>query len=124
MSIDYIVNNVAITDAETGRQCTPFETICVLPGTNESAVLQFNLSTPPFSMDVLNKIADIIEFRRQNRMKTIIHCGAGVERSPLVVAWWLYRIHGFDLDTAYKIIRVSRPMILDRREWISTGISY
>ncbi len=47
----------------------------------------------------------------------LVHCGAGIERSPLAVAWYLAR-HGMSLDDAYKLLRSKRPEVQDRRGWL------
>jgi protein-tyrosine phosphatase len=49
--------------------------------------------------------------------KVLVHCGAGVERSPLTVAWYLREKSGMDWDQAYALLREKRPVVQDRREW-------
>ena len=48
----------------------------------------------------------------------LIHCMAGQERSPLVVAFYLSNNFGTTLNEAYKIIKKIRPQIYDRSDWI------
>ncbi|PWT74190.1 MAG: hypothetical protein C5B60_07085 [Chloroflexi bacterium] len=48
----------------------------------------------------------------------LIHCGAGVERSPLVVALWMCRRFAMDLDESYAWIKQHRPQVEDRRQWL------
>jgi hypothetical protein len=45
----------------------------------------------------------------------LVHCLAGRERSPLVVATWLCERHGFTLDEAYEFI-ISKRQIVERLE--------
>lgn len=42
----------------------------------------------------------------------LVHCRSGVERSPAVAAMYLARIHGFDLEQSYAILRKARPEIV------------
>lgn len=49
----------------------------------------------------------------------LVHCSAGMERSPLTIAWWLIKegvIPNF--DEAYKGLMAIRPCVQDRRHWI------
>lgn len=48
----------------------------------------------------------------------LVHCGAGVERSPLVVAMWMLVRFNLTLDEAYKWIKQERPIAEDRRAWL------
>jgi hypothetical protein len=48
----------------------------------------------------------------------LVHCGAGVERSPLTVVWWMRRRFGLGFDTSYVWLQKRRPCIADRRMWI------
>jgi protein-tyrosine phosphatase len=42
----------------------------------------------------------------------LVHCRSGVERSPAVAAMYLNRVHGFDLERSYAILRRTRPEIV------------
>lgn len=69
--------------------------------------------------DDLNFLADIIATAVLSYKKNVfVHCTAGLERSPLVVAWYLHQYEGLSLDEAYSYVRNSRPEALDRRAWI------
>ena len=46
-----------------------------------------------------------------------VHCSMGMERSVLVVAYYLHKCHGMTLDEAYATIIDRRPIAVDRREW-------
>jgi protein-tyrosine phosphatase len=48
----------------------------------------------------------------------LVHCGAGVERSPLTVAWWMTKRLHLTFDEAYAWLKRQRPQIEDRRSWI------
>lgn len=53
----------------------------------------------------------------------LVHCMAGQERSPLVVAYFLSRNYGITLDQAYKKVKKKRPQIFDRSDWIFENLS-
>lgn|GEM_PF-1503079 len=48
----------------------------------------------------------------------LVHCGAGIERSPLVVACYLADYHEMSMDDAYKKVIANRPQAQDRRIWL------
>jgi len=51
--------------------------------------------------------------------QVLVHCLAGRERSPLVVATWLCERHGVTLDEAYGLIISKRPVVERRAFWLS-----
>jgi protein-tyrosine phosphatase len=67
----------------------------------------------------LDKCADKISELVKDRFNVLVHCGAGIERSPLAVAWYLVKTGQSDnLDAAYKFLSSKRPQIQDRQQWI------
>lgn len=48
----------------------------------------------------------------------LVHCAAGMERSPLVVAHFLVDYFRVSLDEAYAWIKAHRPIVQDRRAWV------
>jgi hypothetical protein len=48
----------------------------------------------------------------------LVHCLAGRERSPLVVATWLCERNGMTLGEAYKLIMSKRPIVEKRDFWL------
>jgi protein-tyrosine phosphatase len=48
----------------------------------------------------------------------LVHCGGGVERSPLSVAWWLHSRRGMALPDAYQLVALKHPPTQDRTFWI------
>lgn len=47
------------------------------------------------------------------------NCAQGVERSPLAVAWYLFRKRGMNFDEAYDLVKQKRPVAQDRRAWLN-----
>lgn len=79
----------------------------------------------------LEAVSAILSYFRNKGWALLIHCGAGIERSPLAVAWYLanhiasswYEENGlpsiFTLNQAYKFIMLKRPQVQDRQQWIA-----
>ncbi|KAL9904697.1 dual specificity protein phosphatase 19 [Glossina fuscipes] len=60
---------------------------------------------------VFSKSFDFIEECRLNGGKILIHCNAGISRSPSVVIAYLMHYRGMDFQTAYKYVKTKRPCI-------------
>jgi hypothetical protein len=69
-------------------------------------------------LEALRDVANLIDRYWSHRAGVLVHCGAGVERSPLVVAMWMVRRLGLTLDDAYAWLKAHRPVIEDRRHWL------
>ncbi len=123
--VDWVTEEVGITDLEDGKAIAEAQlqenrvVICVVPPANDSAAFQYDLREPPFTEGTLNDIADVIQVLVKNHKLVIVHCYAGIDRSPLVVAWWLARYHTETLDAAYEKIREVRPQVRDRGDWVA-----
>jgi hypothetical protein len=103
----------------------PFRSICVLEGPHSIACIHHRiLSQTALGVDrdqLLSAAARIAEWWDQRRIcdeRLLIHCGAGIERSPLVVATWLAEFCGLTLDEAYRWLKARRPIVEDRRVWL------
>jgi protein-tyrosine phosphatase len=66
----------------------------------------------------LEQIAQEIDLRLGQGKQVLVHCWAGVERSPLSVTWWLRTRHGMTLDQAYDHLSTKRS-VADRRSWLT-----
>lgn len=63
-------------------------------------------------------VGKVLELLREDRW-VVVHCYAGIERSPLVVATVLVMSkQARDLDHAYELIRKVRPQADDCRGWV------
>jgi protein-tyrosine phosphatase len=70
--------------------------------------------------EALDKAADLIHAELAHG-DFLVHCGIGVERSPLTVAWYLVKHHKEaypDLNAAYAQIQSRRPIVQDRQKWL------
>lgn len=67
----------------------------------------------------LNLAAVVIEAVVKSGYELLVHCGAGAERSPLTLAWYLVK-RGFfpDLTAAYIFLQSRRPQVEDRQAWL------
>jgi protein-tyrosine phosphatase len=67
----------------------------------------------------LDLTAVVVEAVRKSGRNILVHCGAGVERSPLTVVWYLVRHGHFStLDAAYEFLKGKRPRVEDRQIWL------
>jgi protein-tyrosine phosphatase len=63
-----------------------------------------------------NKVMEATEWierthKENPNAKILVHCGAGQERSPLVVQYYLVRYHNLSADQAFAIIKTLRPEV-------------
>lgn len=73
------------------------------------------------SGELLDSICCLIHEERKQLKQILVHCTGGIERSPLVVAWYLckYDVHDAidTLDDAYEYIQCKRR-VFDRSSWV------
>jgi protein-tyrosine phosphatase len=55
---------------------------------------------------------------RMSMSPVLVHCSQGVERSPLAVVSYMMKYWGWDIDEAYVLLKIRRPVIKDRRSWL------
>lgn len=63
----------------------------------------------------LDEIATIIETALCADRKVLVFCGAGMERSPLAVTWYLHRYKNMPLDKAWELVKSKRWCAKDCR---------
>lgn len=68
----------------------------------------------------LNAISDLIIKYLGESKKILVHCAAGIERSPLTVAYHLSRTKGISISDAYKLVFEKRPQAQDRSSWLNS----
>lgn len=52
----------------------------------------------------------------------LLHCDAGVERSPLVITWYLTQTDNKTFDEAFEYVKKLRPIVQDRRVWLTREV--
>ena len=61
----------------------------------------------------------MINFCHGNKIPLLVHCHGGVERSPLLIAYYLVNHWGMPgYEAAYQYIKSIRPVVSDRRMWL------
>lgn len=70
----------------------------------------------PHQIDV---VVDMIHDYRRCYQDVLIHCMAGIERSPLVIACYLHDWEGYTWDEAYDFIKEKRPEVANRLPWLN-----
>jgi hypothetical protein len=68
------------------------------------------------------RLDNAVKWIQENKSRQmLVHCGAGIERSPLTVAWYMCRRRVVaDLDQAYTCLIKRRPAVQDRRMWLES----
>ncbi len=63
----------------------------------------------------------IIELKRltSNGNKVLVHCHAGMDRAPFVVAYYLHVWAGYSFQDAYDLVKGKRPQTIEHWEWFS-----
>jgi hypothetical protein len=64
----------------------------------------------------LDDVAAWIENRR--RRHVLVHCAAGIERSPLAVTWWITKTTPCTFVEAFWWVHAHRPVAENRFHWI------
>ncbi len=67
----------------------------------------------------LDLVAHVIQNHVNAGEELLVHCYAGMERSPLAVMWYLHSKMGLDLDSAYDYVKKRRPQTMNRLEWLN-----
>jgi len=67
----------------------------------------------------LDAVAHVIQNHIDAKEKLLVHCGAGMERSPLALTWYLHTRMGLTLEEAFEFVKERRPQAQNRLEWIS-----
>lgn len=69
--------------------------------------------------DSLDAAAEHIQAELEAGKMLLVHCGAGMERSPLTIAWWMCRTgQVVNFPKAYEVLRSIRPIVQNREGWI------
>lgn len=130
MSVSRILPDLYVGD---GADCAswPHMRICVHEGGCDRGCLQMpilhavaptdrRVREPEMraSRESLERIAAMYESSRMAG-PVLIHCGAGIERSPLAAAYILVTRYGMTWDAAYALIVHARPMVQNRMNWLA-----
>lgn len=78
----------------------------------------------------MNTIAAILDRNYTEKVKTLVHCAAAEERSPLAIIWWLYTFYPvmtfneYSLLDCLNFVKVQHPQTLNRLSWLSKLVPY
>ena len=117
--VDEIIENLfvgGLADAHSGFDGL---IICVLEKMPADAPP--NATCIPFlanGVSSLDITAGVIDHALAEGHRVLVHCGAGSERAPLTVAWFLHRRRAMSLDAAYDLLKRKRPIVQDRSAWL------
>lgn len=79
---------------------------------------------PKVSIVALDDACEIINGALLEGTPILVHCWAGIERSPLTLAYWLVKNRRQpNLDEAYKFLKSKRPQVEDRRSWLPFSLA-
>ena len=93
----------------------------LLPGTIWRPILDVDSaddSQNRASLEKLELASEAIEEGLKNGRRVLVHCGMGVDRSPLALAWFLHSKRGMEIDEAYQLIKSKRPIVVSHVDWI------
>lgn len=70
-------------------------------------------------VEALDRVAETVVMARQEGRVVYLHCGQGMERSPLAAAWVLWKTgEASSFDAAYREVRTLHPITQNREVWI------
>jgi protein-tyrosine phosphatase len=121
--MDEIVERLFVGDMADAQNAPPdFFVLCVLearpPGEPQNATWIPFLENGKANHAQLDIIATVIDRQLQSGKRVMVHCGAGIERSPLCAVWYLHTKKAMSIDEAYKLVMSKRPIVQDRRIWL------
>ena len=64
-------------------------------------------------------VAEIIFHHEGSGEPVLVHCMAGIERSPLAVVFYLHYFKDMTWDDAYKFVQKKRPEVANRLQWLN-----
>ena len=67
----------------------------------------------------LDAVAHVIQNHVDAGTKLLLHCGAGIERSPLALTWYMHTRAGLSLEEAFEFVKSKRPQAQNRLEWLN-----
>ena len=70
----------------------------------------------PQQLDLVASLMDIILASDED---VLVHCGAGQERSPLAVTWYLHKKWNIPIEEAFAKVKEKRPQALNRIYWLN-----
>ena len=66
----------------------------------------------------LELISELIHDNRIDGKDVLVHCMAGIERSPLTIVYYLHKYRDMSWDRAYSFVQEKRPEVANRLQWL------
>ena len=69
--------------------------------------------------EAINQVEEAVERLKGLVLRgnnVLVHCHAGIDRAPFVVAYFLYKI-GYSFQEAYDMVKEKRPQTIQHWEW-------
>jgi protein-tyrosine phosphatase len=68
--------------------------------------------------EMLKNISYSLEEYSNAGLKTLVHCEAGIDRAPFVVALYFSTKNNIELSRAYNVVKYFRRQIMEHYEWV------
>jgi len=78
---------------------------------------------PEKNLEGCRMLASTIHTLKLLGKKIVVYCDAGIERSPLVVMYYLMVSKGWNFDYSYNFVKGRRNCVGDRFRWIKSALS-
>jgi len=76
-------------------------------------------------VNALNRVVEAVRVAREARRVVYLHCGQGMERSPLTAAWVMWKLgEASTFDDAYAEVTRLHPITQNREAWVPWGARY
>jgi predicted protein tyrosine phosphatase len=89
--------------------------------TNHFAIVDYMADDPDprrARIEELDRVAEFIYIHYLAGKRILVHCGAGIERSPFAVTWFLMKKKGMQWDAAFAVVQRMRPQAMPRDYWL------
>jgi len=64
------------------------------------------------------KVHTMLAYSHQYKIPTLVHCHAGMDRSPFMVAWFLHDYMGMTPEEAYNLVKEKHPQTIVHDDWM------
>jgi len=127
VGMSHILENLYLGSLEDALNAPPdFVIVCVLeyqPSNEPPGAYRFPfLEGGVANVKVLDDFADLVDKLLSEGEKVLVHCGMGVERSPLAVVWYLHKKKGMSIPEAYRYVMNRRSVVADRTVWLPKSV--
>jgi protein-tyrosine phosphatase len=73
---------------------------------------------PTPTKELLKEASESLEYGVNHGERCLVHCEAGIDRAPFVVALCLARMKHLPLNKAYNIVKYYRRYVTEHYEWV------